>query len=102
MKATKENYKQLRDVIANDYNLSEVTSVIHRSGYPSGRITLLEGLDSEAQAQEILDKYEGAKLFELEWKDGWVTRYRCNSDGDVTYRCIAIGFDPFFLPSEEE
>ena len=23
-------------------------------------------------------------------------------DGDVTYRCIAVGFDPWFLPSEEE
>ena len=23
-------------------------------------------------------------------------------DGDVTYRCIAVGFDPDFLPSEDE
>ena len=23
-------------------------------------------------------------------------------DGDVTHRCIAVGFDPYFLPSEDE
>lgn len=80
MKATKENYLELLNEIADNYNLYGVTSVNQRNGYPSGIITLLEGLESEEQAQEILDKYEGAKLFELQWKEGWDTRYRLNSD----------------------
>lgn len=80
MKATKENYMELLSEIADNYSLFGVTSVNQRNGYPSGIITLLEGLESEAQAQEILDKYEGAKLFELQWKDGWNTRYRLNCD----------------------
>ena len=80
MKATKENYEELLKEIASNYNLSEVTSVNQRNGYPSGIITLLEGLESEAQAQEILDRYEDAKLYELQWREGWNTRYRLNSD----------------------
>ena len=70
-----------------------------------------EGEEIHQRLQEVIDMRQ--ELEELE--DGevlvvdncWQTRVMQEKsmsyyDGDVTYRCIAVGFDPYFLPSEEE
>ena len=75
---TKENYREYLADIEAEFNLEEVTSVSARNGYPEGIIPLMVGLESEEQANEILAKYPKAMFFELEWKDGWNTKYRLN------------------------
>lgn len=84
-KVTKENYEEVLADIEAEFNLYEVTSVSARNGYPEGIIPLMVGLESEeqaneifAKANEILAKYPQVEFFELEWKDGWNTRYRLN------------------------
>lgn len=78
MKVTKENYKEVLADIEAEFNLYEVTSVSARNGYPEGIIPLCVGLESEEQAEEILAKYPQVEFFELEWREGWNTRYRLN------------------------
>lgn len=75
---TKENYREYLADIEAEFNLYEVTSVSARNGYPEGIIPLMVGLESEEQANEILEKYPQVEFFELEWKDGWQTKYRLN------------------------
>ena len=77
-RVTKENYREYLADIEAEFNLEEVTSVSARNGYPEGILPLMVGLESEEQANEILAKYPKAMFFELEWKDGWNTRYRLN------------------------
>ena len=77
-KVTKENYREYLADIEAEFNLEEVTSVSARNGYPEGIIPLMVGLQSEEQANEILAKYPQVEFFELEWKDGWNTKYRLN------------------------
>ena len=77
-RVTKENYREYLADIEAEFNLEEVTSVSTRNGYPEGIIPLMVGLESEEQANEILAKYPQVEFFELEWKDGWNTRYRLN------------------------
>lgn len=75
---TKENYREYLADIEAEFNLEEVTSVSARNGYPEGILPLMVGLESEEQANEILEKYPQVEFFELEWKDGWQTKYRLN------------------------
>lgn len=75
---TKENYREYLADIEAEFNLYEVTSVSARNGYPEGILPLMVGLESEEQANEILCKYPQVEFYELEWKDGWNTRYRLN------------------------
>ena len=75
---TKENYRDYLADIEAEFNLEEVTSVSARNGYPEGILPLLVGLDSEEQANEILAKYPQAIFVEVEWKEGWNTKYRRN------------------------
>lgn len=75
---TKENYEEYLADIEAEFNLYEVTSVSARNGYPEGIIPLMVGLESEEQANEILAKYPQVEFYELEWRDGWNTRYRLN------------------------
>ena len=75
---TKENYRDYLADIEAEFNLYEVTSVSARNGYPEGILPLLVGLESEKQANEILAKYPQVEFYELEWKEGWNTRYRLN------------------------
>ena len=75
---TKENYRDYLADIEAEFNLDEVTSVSARNGYPEGILPLLVGLESEKQANEIIAKYPQVIFVELEWKDGWNTRYRLN------------------------
>ena len=75
---TKSNYREYLADIEAEFNLYEVTSVSARNGYPEGIIPLMVGLESEEQANEILAKYPQVEFYELEWKDGWNTRYRLN------------------------
>lgn len=75
---TKENYEEYLADIEAEFNLEEVTSVSARNGYPEGILPLMVGLESEEQANEILAKYPQVEFYELEWKEGWNTRYRLN------------------------
>ena len=75
---TKENYREYLADIEAEFNLEEVTSVSARNGYPEGIIPLMVGLESEEQANEILEKYPQVEFYELEWRDGWNTKYRLN------------------------
>lgn len=75
---TKENYREYLADIEAEFNLEEVTSVSARNGYPEGILPLMVGLESEEQANEILEKYPQVEFYELEWRDGWNTRYRLN------------------------
>ena len=75
---TKSNYEEYLADIEAEFNLDEVTSVSARNGYPEGILPLLVGLESEKQANEILAKYPQVEFYELEWKEGWNTRYRLN------------------------
>ena len=75
---TKENYRDYLADIEAEFNLYEVTSVSARNGYPEGILPLLVGLESEEQANAILAKYPQVIFVELEWKEGWNTRYRLN------------------------
>lgn len=75
---TKENYEEYLADIEAEFNLEEVTSVSARNGYPEGILPLMVGLESEEQANEILEKYPQVEFYELEWRDGWNTRYRLN------------------------
>ena len=75
---TKENYRDYLADIEAEFNLEEVTSVSNGNGYPEGILPLLVGLDSEEQANEILAKYPQAIFVEVEWKEGWNTKYRRN------------------------
>ena len=77
-RVTKENYREYLADIEAEFNLEEVTSVSARNGYPEGILPLMVGLESEEQANEILEKYPQVEFYELEWKDGWKTRYRLN------------------------
>ena len=77
-KVTKSNYEEYLADIEAEFNLEEVTSVSARNGYPEGILPLMVGLESEEQANEILAKYPQVEFYELEWKDGWNTRYRLN------------------------
>lgn len=77
-RVTKENYREYLADIEAEFNLEEVTSVSARNGYPEGIIPLMVGLESEEQANEILAKYPQVEFYELEWRDGWNTRYRLN------------------------
>ena len=77
-KVTKSNYRDYLADIEAEFDLYEVTSVNARNGYPEGIIPLMVGLESEEQAKEILAKYPQVEFYELEWKDGWNTRYRLN------------------------
>lgn len=78
--ATRENYRMILDDIAAEFGLNPVTSVDSYNGYPSGIITLLDGLESEEQVEQIKQKYPQIWIFELWWKNGWNTRFRLNSD----------------------
>ena len=77
-KVTKSNYEEVLANIAAEFDLEKFTSVSSPIGYPEEEYTLLEGLTSEEQANEILDKYPQAMFVEVEWKDGWRTKYRRN------------------------
>ena len=77
-RVTKSNYREYLADIEAEFNLEEVTSVSARNGYPEGILPLMVGLESEEQANEILEKYPQVEFYELEWKDGWNTRYRLN------------------------
>lgn len=77
---TKENYHEILDDIAAEFGLDYVTSVDSYNGYPSGIIPLLDGLESEEEVEEIKQKYPQIKIYELQWKEGWNTRFRLNSD----------------------
>lgn len=77
-KVTKENYREYLADIEAEFNLYEVTSVSARNGYPEGIIPLMVGLESEEQANEILAKYPQVEFYELEWREGWNTKYRRN------------------------
>ena len=77
-RVTKENYEEVLADIEAEFNLEEVTSVSARNGYPEGIIPLMVGLESEEQANEILAKCARVECYELEWRDGWNTRYRLN------------------------
>ena len=77
-KVTKSNYEEVLANIAAEFDLEKFTSVSSPIGYPEEEYTLLEGLQSEEQANEILAKYPKAMFFEVEWRDGWNTRYRRN------------------------
>ena len=77
-KVTKSNYEEVLANIAAEFDLEKFTSVSSPIGYPEEEYTLLEGLQSEEQANEILAKYPKAMFFEVEWKDGWRTKYRRN------------------------
>ena len=77
-KVTKSNYREYLADIEAEFNLYEVTSVSNGNGYPEGILPLMVGLESEEQANEILAKYPQVEFYELEWKDGWNTRYRLN------------------------
>lgn len=78
--ATKKNYREILDDIAAEFGLNYVTSVDSYNGYPSGIITLLDGLESEEVVEQIKQKYPQIKIYELQWKNGWNTRFRLNSD----------------------
>lgn len=75
---TKENYEEVLANIAAEFDLEKFTSVSSPIGYPEEEYTLLEGLTSEEQANEILEKYPQVEFYELEWKDGWRNKYRRN------------------------
>ena len=75
---TKSNFEDVLNKIAAEFNLVKVTSVSSNNGYSEEEYTLLEGLQSEEQANEILAKYPQVEFYELEWKDGWNTYYRLN------------------------
>lgn len=75
---TKRNYEEVLNKIAAEFELEKFTSVSSPIGYPEEEYTLLEGLQSEEQANEILDKYPQAMFVEVEWRDGWKTKYRRN------------------------
>lgn len=75
---TKSNYEEYLADIEAEFNLEEVTSVSARNGYHKGIIPLMVGLESEEEANEILEKYPQVEFYELEWKEGWNTRYRLN------------------------
>lgn len=75
---TKENYEEVLANIAAEFDLEQFTSVSARNGYPEGILPLLDGLKSEEQVNEIVTKYPKAILFEVEWKEGWQTKYRRN------------------------
>lgn len=77
-KVTKSNYEEVLANIAAEFDLEKFTSVSSPIGYPEEEYTLLEGLQSEEQAIEILAKYPKVMFFEVEWKDGWKTKYRRN------------------------
>ena len=77
-RVTKSNYREYLADIEAEFNLEEVTSVSARNGYPEGIIPLMVGLESEEQANEIRAKYPQVEFYELEWKDGWNTKYRRN------------------------
>ena len=77
-KVTKSNYEEVLANIAAEFDLEKFTSVSSPIGYPEEEYILLEGLQSEEQANEILDKYPQAMFVEVEWKDGWRTKYRRN------------------------
>ena len=77
-KVTKSNYEEVLANIAAEFELEKFTSVSSPIGYPEEEYTLLEGLQSEEQANEILAKYPKAMFFEVEWRDGWKTKYRRN------------------------
>ena len=77
-RVTKSNYEEVLANIAAEFDLEKFTSVSSPIGYPEEEYTLLEGLESEEQANEILEKYPQVEFYELEWKDGWNTKYRRN------------------------
>ena len=77
-RVTKSNYEEVLANIAAEFDLEKFTSVSSPIGYPEEEYPLLEGLQSEEQANEILAKYPQVEFYELEWKDGWKTRYRLN------------------------
>ena len=77
-RVTKSNYEEVLANIAAEFELEKFTSVSSPIGYPEEEYPLLEGLQSEEQAIEILAKYPKAMFFEVEWRDGWNTRYRLN------------------------
>lgn len=77
-KVTKSNYEEVLNKIAAEFDLEKFTSVSSPIGYPEEEYTLLEGLTSEEQANEILDKYPQAMFVEVEWREGWKTKYRRN------------------------
>lgn len=77
-RVTKSNYEEVLANIAAEFDLEKFTSVSSPIGYPEEEYTLLEGLQSEEQANEILEKYPQVEFYEVEWKDGWRTKYRRN------------------------
>ena len=77
-RVTKSNYEEVLANIAAEFELEKFTSVSSPIGYPEEEYPLLEGLQSEEQAIEILAKYPKAMFFEVEWRDGWKTKYRRN------------------------
>ena len=92
---TKENYEEYLADIEAEFNLYEVTSVSARNGYPEGILPLMVGLESEEQANEILEKYPQVEFYELEWKEGWNTKYRRNHlSGPKCYEVVdELDFD---------
>ena len=66
-RVTKSNYEEVLANIAAEFDLEKFTSVSSPIGYPEEEYTLLEGLQSEEQANEILAKYPQVEFYELEW-----------------------------------
>ena len=86
---TKSNFEDVLNKIAAEFNLVKVTSVSSNNGYSEEEYTLLEGLQSEEQANEILAKYPQVEFYELEWKEGWRRKYRLNHlSGPRCYKAV--------------
>ena len=75
-KITKENYREVLDLIAEQNCLDVVNTTEGGNGYPIGIMPMLKGFESFEQFQAISAQYPILNHFKLEKKDGWQLWYR--------------------------
>lgn len=75
-KITKENYREVLDLIAEQNCLEVVNTTEGRNGYPIGIMPMLKGFESFEQFKSIASQYPNLNHFKLEKKDGWQLWYR--------------------------
>ena len=73
---TKDNYREVLDLIAEQNGLEVVNTTEGRNGYPIGIMPMLKGFESFEQFKEISAQYPILNHFKLEKKDGWQLWFR--------------------------
>lgn len=86
----RENYREVLENIAEQYDLEVVNTTDKGNGYPSNIMPMLIGFKDFEQFKTISNEYQQLNHFALDKKDGWQLYYR---KSDWFTDCFEIELD---------